>query len=201
MSRLSDLPGWIASESGLRALEDRDVRCRDDCQRVHKVRRRWTIVVGVLATVATANADEYRFGEWQGEIALAESPPITVAAYHFDEERTSSLQLTCTPPGWTGAGEVESPPVYHGMLMDLLPRIDEGDKGQSCTVQARAVSHNGEERIVSSEAVCEGSVVDVSRVDNWAGIEGLLRTAVRYSESGQTEVYPEADSKSLMDLR
>ena len=52
---------------------------------------------------------------------------------------------------------------------------------------------------MSSEAVCEGSVVDVSRVDNWAGIEGLLRTAVRYSESGQTEVEPPRITVSRRD--
>ena len=150
----------------------------------------WLLVVGTVLGSAKAGADEYRFGEWQGEIALADSPPVRISAYHFDEEKSSSLQLMCTPAGWDGVPEGETRLRYHGMLMELSPGVSVGEEQQACTIRANAVSPRGEERIESSDALCEGSVVDVSNVDRWARIQKLLLTAVYHGESGQPEVEP-----------
>ena len=159
----------------------------------------WLLVVGTVLGSAKAGADEYRFGEWRGEIALADSPPVRISAYHFDEQRISSLQLMCTPAGWDGVQESETRPRYHGMLMDLSPGVSVGEEQQACTIRADAVSPRGEKRVVSSDALCEGSVVGVSKVDSWARVQELLLTVVHYDESGQTEVEPPRITVSRRD--
>ena len=144
-------------------------------------------VVGILLASVNANADEFRFGEWRGEFDLAGSSPISISANDFGEESTSSLQLTCTPRGWSGAPEGSPTPVFQGLLMDLSSGISVEVKKESCVIQARGVTHGGEERIVRSEALCERSVVDASDVDKWSEILDLLSTVVLRSGSAQTE--------------
>ncbi len=159
----------------------------------------WLLVVGTMLGSAKAGADEYRFGEWQGEIALADSSPVSISAYHFDEEEISSLRLMCTPAGWDEIQEGEPRLRYKGMLMDLSPGVSVGEEQQACTIRANAVSPRGEERIESSDALCEGSVVDVGNVDRWARIQELLLTVVYHGESGQPEVEPPRITVSRRD--
>ena len=160
---------------------------------------RWSVfVVGFLLASANATVDEYRFGEWRGEIDLADLYPISITANHalLDEESSTALQLLCEPPGWSGAPDGNARPVFRGLLMDLSSRSRLEDKKQSCVIQASGVAYGGEERIVRSEGLCEMSSVDVNEVDKWGEIMELLSTVDFRSRSAQSK-YPPAKPGAL----
>ena len=145
---------------------------------------RWTnkwlaFAAGMLLASANANADEFRFGEWRGEIDLTDPYPISISAYDVDEESSSSLHLMCTPPGWGKDPEGSPKPVLRGLFLDLSPgRIGVEREQQPCVVEAKGVTHRQEEVTVRSEALCGGSAVDASNVDKWGEILNLLSTVV-----------------------
>ena len=135
-------------------------------------------IVGVMLASAAAQGEELRFGGWLGEINVKSSIPISIHAYHFEGESSSSLRLMCTPPGWAEESETVSKPIHQGLLMDHSSGVGVQEQQGPCVIQARGVAHGGHERVVRSMGSCGGSAMDAGSVDQWADILDLLGTVV-----------------------
>lgn len=150
------------------------------------------LVALCLASVTTP-ADEQRFGNWRGQIDIAGSYPVSIQADHFEGDMSSSMVLMCRPAGWIDqpntrdvAPEGLSPPDqprYGGVLMDTSSTTSLEREAKPCVVEAKGVARDGDEHVVRSKGLCQGSGVDAGKVDEWSDILDLLTSAPPLSDA------------------
>ena len=167
-------------------FEDGHFGCKQNLTCFAHVAGKGAVLVGLCFALATTHAGEQWFGDWDGEIDLASSTPVSIQAYHFEADWSSSLWLICTPPGWnegsTGVTPAEDSlpppdqPRYGGVLMEHSSTTRLEREQKPCVVEAIGVAQDGDERIVRSKGLCGGSSVDLAQIDEWSDILNLLTT-------------------------
>ena len=122
---------------------------------------------------------------------LSESPPLRIWADDVRNGAFSSLIRYCTPSHWDDNEKVS--PVFHSVLIQVAHRPQ--GEAQPCSIDARALTVLGQERIVRGEGLCLGDGFDL--VDHASDVFKLLHdgddariTVTRQDESDSTFFAP-----------